>query len=257
MLTLTDRQKNALLTTGAYSFGRPHPTTPNLVLREIDGGRSPRRTVELWTWNRWSNGWAGCRGEDEPACYFPADKWEPVGDAPDFPAGPGPVFSSPLTSLLTHVEAGAHCSTHDCRARATHVLVAPDGTTVPGGVCCAPCATLITTEFLNKLGERWHAVTPASDRDPRDVLICNLLDRLDGGVTEPFLREVAQKDARGELATLYGDAQPAPLMLEHDGQTETLTNWYRLSRGWYGKIQATERDGFFSDRHWAPAEGAS
>ena len=38
--------------------------------------------MELWSWNRWPNGWAGCRAKDEPACYFPADKWEAVNDAP-------------------------------------------------------------------------------------------------------------------------------------------------------------------------------
>lgn len=152
---------DALQAAGAYAFGQPHPTTPNLVLREIDGGDSPR-TVELWTWNRWPNGWAGCRAEDEPACYFPAARWAPVGDAPEFPAGPGPICSSALTSLLTQVQAGAHCATHGCRRPATHVLIAPDGTTVPGGLCCEACARCCTREYLDKLGERWHAVTPGA-----------------------------------------------------------------------------------------------
>lgn len=161
-----EEANDALLAAGAFAFATPHPAKPNLVLREIDGGDTPR-TVELWTWNRWPNGWAGCRAGDEPVCYFPADRWAPVGDAPDFPAGPGPVFSSPLASLLTHVQVGAHCATHGCRRRATHVLIAPDGTTVPGGLCCEPCARLCTREYLDELGERWHAVAPGATADGR------------------------------------------------------------------------------------------
>lgn len=156
-----EEANDALLTTGAYAFGQPHPTKSNLVLREIDAADTPR-TVELWTWNRWPNGWAGCRAEDEPACYFPATEWAPVGDAPAFPAGPGPVCSSVLTTLLTQVQAGAHCATHGCRRQATHVLIAPDGTTVPGGLCCEGCSRRCTREYLDKLGERWHAVSPAA-----------------------------------------------------------------------------------------------
>ena len=245
---------DALLAAGAYSFGRSHPTKPYLVLREVAGGENAR-TVELWAWNRWPNGWAGCRAEDEPACYFPADRWEPVGEAPEFPAGSGPVVSSPLASLLTHLEVGAHCSTHECRRQATHVLIAPDGTAVPGGMCCEPCASHCTAEYLNKLGERWHAVAPVSDRDARSVLICSLLDRLDGGVTEPHLHAIAQREARDGLATIHGDAQSAPLLLEHDGQTETLTHWYRLSRGWFGTSVSSGKDEYFSALHWVPADG--
>ena len=248
-----DEANDALLAAGAYSFGQPHPARPNLVLREIDGGDSAR-TVELWTWNRWPNGWAGCRAEDEPACYFPADRWERVGDAPDFPAGPGPVYSSALTSQLTHIQAGAHCSTHGCGRSATHVLIAPDGTTVPGGMCCMPCARLIATEYLDKLGERWHAVVPASGRDPRDGLICDLLDRLDGFVTDLASHRIALREAREALAGVYGEAQGAPLALTHDGQTIALADWYRLSRGWFGRDTASGRDGFYSDTHWAAAD---
>lgn len=250
-----EQANDALLATGAYSFGTPHPTTPNLVLREIGGGETTR-TVTLWTWNRWPNGWAGCRGEDEPACYFPSDKWESVGDAPEFPAGPGPVGTSTLTALLTHVQAGTHCSTHGCRRRASHVLVAPDGATVPGGMCCEPCATLCTSEYLTQLGERWAAVAPVSGRDARDELICSLLDRVDGGVTDPHLRDIARREARNGLAEIHGDAQREPLVLEHDGQTETLTAWYRLTRGWFGTNASSGQDEYFAALHWAPADGA-
>lgn len=42
-----------------------------------------------------------------------------------------------------------------CANNGTVTLYAPDGIRVPGGEICEPCATRITTEYKNKLGEVW------------------------------------------------------------------------------------------------------
>ena len=47
------------------------------------------------------------------------------------------------------------CSTHDCKRKATGWLLDPEGSPIPSGHSCEPCAQMCIEEYEAKLGESW------------------------------------------------------------------------------------------------------
>ena len=108
-----------------------------------------------------------------------------------------------------------------------------------------------------KTGKQWHAVAPLSDCDARDQLISLLIERLDIDVEDPKAHQSAMREVVDYLSDYLGEPNTAPITLTQDDDTEELTRWYRLWRGWFGCRTASGKYEFFSEVSWSPMEPAS
>ena len=250
-----EQARDALLQTDAYDLTRPSPDQPRLSLREI--GDRENRTVELSAWNRLPHGWVGCRAEDESLCYFSADRWRPVHGADASSAMASLSAMSSLSYQFYLIAKQRTCSNSGCLRNASHVLLASDGATMPGGAVCEVCAQTFLSAQTDQPGKEWHAVAPISGCGTRDWLISLLIERLDIDAEDPDAHLSAMRKVVDYLSDYLGEPNTTPITLTHDDRIEELTRWYRLWRGWLGCRTASGKYEFFSEVNWSPLERAS